>query len=90
MAKWTTTCFGPYWPYSGCLKRTGLGSYYMHCARGRGVNISTPRVRVVVHLAIKYTSCDTVVFDYRQFPSFTHTTGMTRFLKPEIPRRRLK
>jgi len=41
MAKWTTTCFGPYWPSSGCLKRTGLGSYYMHCARTRGVEIST-------------------------------------------------
>ena len=41
MAKWTTTYFGPYWPSSGCLKRTGLGSYYMHCARTRGVEIST-------------------------------------------------
>jgi len=58
MAKWTTTCFGPYWPSSGCLKSTGLGSYYMHCAR------------TVVQLAIKYTSCDTVVFDYIQFPSY--------------------
>jgi len=45
MANWTTTCFGPYWPSSGRLKRTGLGSYYMHCARTRGVEISTPRVR---------------------------------------------
>jgi len=33
MAKWTTTCFGPYWPSSGCLKRTSLLSYYTHCAR---------------------------------------------------------
>ena len=32
MAKRTNTCFGPYWPSSGCLKRTGLGSYDMHCA----------------------------------------------------------
>ena len=24
--------------------------------------------------------CDTVVFDYIQFPSFTHTTRMTHFL----------
>ena len=24
--------------------------------------------------------CDTVVFDYIQFPSFTHTTGMTHFI----------
>jgi len=33
IANWTTTCFGPYWPSSGCLKRTSLGSYYMymHC-----------------------------------------------------------
>ena len=30
MAKWTTTCFGPYWPSSGCLKRTGFLSYYYY------------------------------------------------------------
>ena len=41
MAKWTTTCFGLYWPSSGCLKRTGLGTYKMHCARTRLVEIST-------------------------------------------------
>ena len=41
MAKWTTTCFGPYWPSSGCLKRTGLWSYYTHCTHTRGVEIST-------------------------------------------------
>ena len=35
---------------------------------------------VVTHFRIKYTSCDTVVFDYIHFPSFTHTTGMTHFL----------
>ena len=39
---------------------------------------------VVVHYkVIKYTSCDTVVFDCIPFPSFTHTTGMTRFLDEE-------
>ena len=31
MAKCTTTCFGPYWPSSGWLKRSNLGSCYMHC-----------------------------------------------------------
>jgi len=41
MAKWANTCFGPYWPSSGCLKRTGLGSYYIHFALTRGVEIST-------------------------------------------------
>ena len=42
MAKWTTTCFGPYWPSSGCLKRTGLDlTIRMHFARTRGVDIST-------------------------------------------------
>ena len=40
MAKRTATCFGSYWPSSGCHKRTGLGSYYMHCGRTRGVEIS--------------------------------------------------
>ena len=43
MAKWTTACFGLYWPSSDCLKRTGLGSYCIHCARTRGVEISTQR-----------------------------------------------
>jgi len=37
IAKWTTACFGPYWPPSGFLKRTGLGSHYRHCARTRDV-----------------------------------------------------
>ena len=41
MAKWTATCFGPYWSSSGCLKRTGLGSYYMQCGHTCGVEIST-------------------------------------------------
>jgi len=41
MAKCTTTCFGQYWAPSGCPKRNGLGSRYMHCARTRGVEIST-------------------------------------------------
>ena len=64
MAKWTTTCFDPYWPSSGGLKRTGLGSYYMHCARTRlraPVLLRQPEdgqygpKHVVAHLAIKYT-----------------------------------
>jgi len=56
MAKWTTTCFGPYWPSSGCFQRTGLGSYYMHVARTHGVEISTYRVflftKVKLHLEV--------------------------------------
>ena len=46
-----------------CLKRTGLGSYYMHYARTRGVDISTYGLfylHVVVHLAIKYTYMTTL------------------------------
>jgi len=34
----TTTCFGLYWPSSGCLGN--LGASYMH-ARARGVEIPT-------------------------------------------------
>ena len=34
----TTTCFGLYWPSSGCLGN--LRASYMH-ARARGVEIST-------------------------------------------------
>jgi len=34
----TTTCFGPYWPSSGCLGN--VRASYMH-ARARGVEIST-------------------------------------------------
>ena len=32
-------------------------------------------------IAIKYTSIDTVVFDYIPFPISTHTTGITNFLE---------
>ena len=40
-----------------------------------------PKHVVVHYIVIKYTSCDTVVFDYIQFSTFhTHTTGMTHFL----------
>ena len=39
-----------------------------------------PKHVVVHYIVIKYTSCDTIVFDCIQFPSFTHTTGMTHFL----------
>ena len=46
-----------------------------------------PKHVVVHYIVIKYTSCDTVVFDYIQFSKFhthththTHTTGMTHFL----------
>ena len=39
-------------------------------------------MRRPVHIVIKYTSCDTVVFHYIQFSKFhTHTTGMTHFLE---------
>ena len=43
-----TWCRDLYWPSAGCLKRTGLGSYYMHCARTCGVEISTGHLQVVL------------------------------------------
>ena len=58
----TTTCFGLYWPSSGCLGN--LRARYMH-ARARVVEIPT------------YAQFD------KPSPSFTHTTGMTRFLEEE-------
>ena len=44
-----------------------------------------PKHVVVHYIVIKYTSCDTVVFDYIQFSKFhTHTSGMTHFLDEDL------
>jgi len=57
-----------------------LISYYKH-ARAPEDGQYRPKHVVVHYIVIKYTSCETVVFDYIQFSKFhTHTTGMTHFL----------
>ena len=47
MAKWTTMYFGPYWPSSGCLKRTGLGST---CIAPAHVVLAWIIIQYLVHL----------------------------------------
>ena len=50
------------------------------CSRAEACSPSS--LIVLRYIVIKYTSCDTVVFDYIPFSKFyTHTTGMTHFLR---------
>jgi len=46
-----STCFGLYWPSSGCLGN--LRASYKH-ARARDLEISIPRARACIYLALKF------------------------------------
>jgi len=73
-------CWAGVW-FRNCVEACSPSFSLILLRRGGGASSGHFRPKhVVVHLVIKYTSCDTVVFDYTQFPSFTHTTGMTHFL----------
>jgi len=63
---WTNTCFGLWWPSSGCLG----GNLRSYCfPQG---NLNRPKHVVVQYIVIKLHLSDTVVFDYPHFPS-SHT-----------------
>jgi len=73
---------GPYLQQVKLLCGGVLGRYDGSVFVRRLVLRPSPWLGCVVLLIIvsKYIYCDTVVFDYIQFPSFIHTTGMTHFL----------
>jgi len=63
-----------YWPPSGCLRGTQDFTISMRAEDGQ----YRPKHVVIHYIVIKYTSCDTVVFDYIQFPKFhTHNEDDT-------------